>query len=285
MSAAVQTNANPAQDIRTLEANGPFGFITSVFNTLRRFDRPYYFGAAVPSWLESGIVNSGNSAIEKYQQEYQQLYQGGMEESIFQTIPHCIVYQYRVYPANKRNAGVNDSPSGSTRQKNPSEAYSHSFLYPEAAAPIEQTQHAPHIRPAIGPAAGRPLWPSREHVPDIIKPHVTDNTLMWVSPWEYDVFVDFVLLSGHHPMLELMRKDLMLILRTFHDRSHTGASNLTGWFFKDVSGAPPAVESGISKQVAARTITWRLKQMEGYAFPADIVNNIHIELEEARVEF
>lgn len=100
---------------------------------------------------------------------------------------------------------------------------------------------------------------------------------MYVTPWVYDVFVDFVLCAENMYMLQQMETDVMHILRTFHDRSSIGASNLAGWFYQSVPGSPPDIQD-MRDDYPARTITWRLQQTEAYAFPIDELNDVRLEL-------
>jgi hypothetical protein len=290
MSAPVQGNTNPDElDARVLQAQGPFGFITSVYQTLRRFKRPYYYGAALPPWFQGGASSAypstspdavASEIAQSHSLAYEERFPSAEAETLFTTVPHCVIHSYRVYPANRRNAGASDSPGGSTRQKTPSEVYAHDQPLPASGGYNDPDgQIRPDLMGALSDTQGRPpLWESMDSVPDFIRDYVTPETVCYVTPWEYDVFVDFVLVAADMWMLELMRRDFMLALRTFHDRSQTGASNLAGWFFQDVSGAPPEVSRKLDGRYPARTITWRLKQTEAYAFPAQIVDDVSLEL-------
>lgn len=279
MSASAQENTNPSEiDPRVLQAQGPYGFITAVFQTLRRFNRQYYYGAALPPWFSAGAP----SVYTGHEQGYDKQFGASDPESetLFRTAPHCIIHQYRVYPANRRASSSPDSPGGSSRQKTPGEAYVHDQPLPMSQGlndPDGTIQ--PDLRSPFSDTGERPpLWANRESVPDLIRDFVNDDTVCYVTPWQYDVFVDFVIVAENAHMLEIIRRDLMLVLRTFHDRSNTGASNLAGWFYKDVSGADPDVISGMEGSYPCRTLTWRLKQTEAYAFPAQIVDEVQILL-------
>lgn len=274
---SIATNTNPNEiPAHVLRAQGPFGFITSVFNTLQRFDRNYYFGAEVPHWFT--MSDDGSISEEGFQAGYSNLYPDAEEETQFLQTPHSIIHQYRVYPASRRGTGTRDSASGSRRQKTPNQVLIHDQPLPESQGVFEEPEGRTLIASSPFSTTGErpPLWSSKDDVPDLLRDHIDENTVCYVYPWDYDVYVDFVIATPNVWLLEQMRRDLLLILRTFHDRSQTGQSNLSGFFYQDVPGTPPGID--IPKSVPTRTITWRLKQTEAYAFPAKLVDKIRIEL-------
>lgn len=265
----INQNTNPDEIRRRLQANGPMGFIISVYNTLQKLGRDYHYAGHVPDWAKA---NTDQGFAEFYRGLY------GESPKHFEEVPHCILHQYRQYPANRRYPGTRDTPSGSNRQKRPSEIlFSDNVLNGNY---IEEENNKGFTQPAIGKGDRRPpLWSSKEDVPDIIREHIEEDTTCYIAPWQYDVFVDFCLVGGNSVVVERMQRDLMLILRTFHDRSQVGDSNLTGWFYKSIPGAPsPLSESIDTKQYHARTLTWRLLQTEAYAFPAKVLEEIDIEI-------
>ena len=280
MSFNASANTNPDELRRRLQASGPIGFILSVYETLKKLGRPYYYAGAVPDWL---LSNKNEAANDAFQAAYREHYNVAEVEKSFQAVPHVIVHQYRMYPANVRTSGTTDSPAGARRQKTPNNIFIHnrplpgSSLLPDAA--YEYDGQDPRLVPAFSDTGQTPpLWDSLDSVPDLIRDYVTPDTVCYVVPWEYDVFVDFVLIAANMHLLEQMHTDVMYILRTFHDRVHTGASNLTGFFYQSASGAPPSIASSLRGDYPTRTITWRLNQGQAYAFPVQELNEIYVGL-------
>lgn len=265
---------------RRLEAGGPLGFIMAVHETLEQFDRPYFYSASVPPWLLSR-ESDGESEQDPsdFQQEYADFEEGGVPKRDLKTVPHCVIHQWRKYPAKRRFSGTNDSPTGARRQKKPDQIIYHDRPLPSDPDQEDVQERSETVSNTFAredPKA--PLWDSKEQVPDLIRDHVDEGTQMYVTPWVYDVFVDFVLVAENLYLLEQMETDIEMILRTFHDRSTVGASNLAGWFYQSVPGSPPEVSDQMRGDYPARTITWRLQQTEAYAFPIAELNQIRVEL-------
>lgn len=276
MSYAAMSNTNPAQLRRRLQASGPLGFLMAVFNTLQYLGRPYFFTSAIPRWLEA---NAPPANAEAFAAATQQFYAEQEVPQAFEMIPHAIIHTYRMYPANRRSTGVQDSPSGARRQKTPNQAIYHTRPLPGGDdyiedAPGERTERGALLSTGKTP----PLWDSPEDIPDIIRPLIDENTVCYVVPWEYDVFVDFTLVAANPFLLEQMHSDLMYILRTYHDRHNSGASNLTGAFHASTSGVSPDLQGDLQGDLPSRTITWRLKQGVAYAFPVDKLAEIYVRL-------
>lgn len=265
---------------RRLEAGGPLGFIMAVHQTLERFDRPYYYTAAVPHWLSAKKSDEESKEDPStFQEDYAEFEQGQSPKRDIKSVPHCIIHQYRKYPAKRRFSGTSDSPGGSRRQKTPDRVIYHDRPIPsDPEIEEDPDERSSHQKAFSRDGKKPPLWDSKEQVPDLIREHVDEDTQMYVTPWVYDVFVDFVMVAGNRYVLHQMETDLMAILRTFHDRSAVGASNLAGWFHQSVRGAPPNIDSGLRDDYPARTITWRLQQTEANAFPIAELNDIRLEL-------
>ncbi|RME29040.1 MAG: hypothetical protein D6800_03235 [Candidatus Zixiibacteriota bacterium] len=276
MPASAHRNTNPTELGQRLQAQGPIGFILAVYHTLRRLGRPYYYGAAVPPWFAAGKTGNVDWQTETFQEAYANLYQDLQEEIVQLQTPHTIIHQYRMYPATRRFAGTSDSPGGARRQKTPAGLYFHER--PLVTSPENERVQLQQLPALSDTGRTPPLWSSIDQVPDIIRPFVQEDTLCYVTTWLYDVFVDFVLVAANMHLLEQMHKDFLLVLRTFHDRSHTGDSNLTGWFYESRSGAPSPIDKQLDSSTPVRTVTWRLLQTEAYAFPHQLMEDIRMEL-------
>lgn len=278
MAFPAQDNTNPEELRRRLTASGPMGFIAAVYYTLEKLGRPYYYTRTVPSWM---LANADPDMSNPFAAAYQSIYPPTETEKAFQATPHVIVHQSRMYPANRRTAGTSDSPGGARRQKTPTDVIYHDRPLPSSTNDllIDYDANQPTLQRALL-ATGRvpPLWDSIEAVPDIIRGDIQEDTVCAVMPWEFDIFVDFVLMAANEHLLQQMIDDLMYILRFFHDRHFTGASNLAGWFVQSVSGAPGEIASKIRGDIPAHTITWRLKQGIAYAFPVQRLNEIYVDL-------
>lgn len=263
---------------RRLSAGGPMGFVMSVHQTLEEFDRPYYYAGAVPEWI-SAKESDVQSPDEAFEEDYSKFEEGSMgAKRDINNTPHCIIHQYRKYPAKRRFSGTSDSPGGTRRQKTPDQTIYHDRPVPSNPDVPEDPDERSEKRRALNQHKKPPLWDSKEQIPDLIREYVDEDTTMYVTPWVYDVFVDFVLVADNQYLLQQMETDLMLVLRTFHDRSAVGASNLAGWFYQAVSGAPPEIGSDIPDHIPTRTLTWRLQQTEANAFPVAELNDIRVRL-------
>jgi len=248
----------------------------AVYNTLKDLKRPYYYTASVPSWLQA---NSDPANPEAFAAATESFYKDIEVPKAFEKIPHAIIHTYRMYPANRRSSAIQDGPGGSRRQKTPN-----STIYPDRPLPgtddyiEEEPKNQFQAEALLSTGDTPPLWDSIESIPDIIRPLIDENTVCYVVPWEYDVFVDFTLVAANMFLLEQMHSDLMYILRTFHDRHTTGQSNLTGWFYASTSGASPDLHGEPQSELPMRTITWRLKQGVAYAFPVDKLKEVYLRL-------
>jgi hypothetical protein len=270
-------NTNPEELGRRLQASGPMGFIMSVYATLERLERPYYFTDCVPDFLLANEDKAAGTFLEAYNT----MYGDGEHPKSFVATPHAIVHQYRKRPARMGGRGTTDSAAGSRRQVVPHEVWLSDRPLPESPAfEDEKPDVQEHVQAILGDGRRPPLWDSIEQVPDLIRPHVSEDgqTLMYVTKWEYDVYVDFVCLATTGTWAEQMVTDLEYILQTFHHRWYTGSSQLTGYHVQTIVGAPPEIRPTLYKGVSARTITWRLRQTVGYAMPAQLVREIRIEL-------
>lgn len=280
-TAPVLSDTDPnGENRRRLESGGPLGFIMAVHETLREYDRPYYYSSAVPDWLEAKASDS-QAESRNFKEEYQQFRDQDQRRRDLTEVPHCIIHQWRKYPAKTRFAGTTDSPRGARRQKTPRDKINHERPLPEPPEDRPDESEEPKMyRQAYGRESEDrpPLWDSKEQVPDLIRDNVDPDTTMYVTPWSYDVFVDFVMIAGNQYLLQQMERDFMTVLHTFHQRWATGASNLSGWFYRSISGAAPDFEQEIPDTYPVRTITWRLKQTENYAFPVRDVNEVRLDL-------
>lgn len=263
-------NTNPEELQRRLQASGPMGFIMAVYATLQMLNRPYYFTDCPPSFL---LVNE--DAAQGFGQAVAGMYDVGEIPKAFLEIPHAIVHQYRKRPAKMYGRGTSDSSGHSRRQTVPHEALYTDRPLPDIEPDDGTVEH--ETKRALVPDGIRPpLWDSIEQVPDLIRPHVKPDTLMYVTKWHYDVYVDFVCLATTGTWVEQMTTDLEFILQTFHHRWYSGASNITGWHVETVTGAPPEIQKKLYDGVSARTITWRLRQTQGFAMPAKVVEDIKL---------
>jgi len=262
------------------------GFVFAVHETLKRLGRQYYYAGKVPPFLHADHTDSvGEPIPEDFESAYAQFEEGDVPEMRIRQTPHCIIHSFRKYPAKMRFAGTTDAPGGSRRQKMPND-----FDYHEDPIPESRTDATAEDYPgSVVEEEGRvdafdenrsrpPLWDDIDQVPDIIRDMMEKDTTCFVAPYNYDVFVDFSLVAPNLSALYRMERDVSLILYTFHNRAITGASNLAGWFYQSVDGAPPRVEDNLPDQTAVRTITWRLKQTEAFAFPVDNLEEIHLDL-------
>lgn len=275
----VQSNTDPRELQRRLQASGPMGFIISVYETLKKYKRPYYYTGGVPEWLHA---NLDNTSTELFTQAYGKSFSVEEAPKGFVDTPHAIIHQYRMYPSNVRYAGTTDAPTGARRQKTPSNSVYHDRPLPGSSLQrdifVEYDNVIPNAVRALRDTGEQPpLWDSKEQVPDIIRDYVEEDSICYVWSWKYDVFVDFTLVAANMFLLEQMHNDLLLILRTFHDRAHSGASNLTGWFYGSVSGAPTEVSNHLRGDYPVRTITWRLQQTVANAFPIAELEDIALQ--------
>lgn len=269
---AVQ-NTNPSELGRRLQVSGPMGFIAAVHTTLQHLERPYYFADAPPEFL---LANKDASAQGGgFEQAYRKLYGEGEHPKSFVATPHAIIHQYRKRPAKLSGRGTTDSKGHLRRQTVPHEAIYHDRPLPDSE-PLEEIDY--EYLPWDGDDRRPPLWESEEHIPDIIKPYVKEKTLMYVTKWHYDVYVDFVCLATTGTWVEQMTTDLDLILHTFHHRSQTGSSNLHGWHVETITGTPVHLQDELYDGVHARTISWRLRQTVGIAMPAHMVRKIMLDV-------
>lgn len=272
--AHVAENTHPGETARRLHAGGPLGFILSVYETLRRLDRPYYYSAAVPRWLQASESEGERKESKDFASVYNEFEDRELGRRDFRTTRHCIIHRFRKYPAKLRFAGTSDTPNGARRQKRPKETYEHQRPLPASNPHHTKAFEAHHTRP--------PLWDSEDQVPDLIREYVDKDTVMSVVPWEYDVFVDFTFVAANMYLLHQMEEDLMSILVHFHERWATGGSNLSGYFVSSLPGSSPDLE--LRSDYPARTITWRLKQTQAYAFPSTVLEEIHMDMYNKRPE-
>ena len=277
----VQTNSDPKEvNQRRLDAGGPMGFILAVHQTLARLDRQYYFAGAVPRWLQAR--ESDNEREEEsfnFEEEYTRFLENPVNDRDLKRTKHCVIHRWRKYPAKIRYTGTTDSPTGARRQKTPRETIDHDRPLPDEQDSDEEVQERTDVQAALRPYNDKPpLWDSKDQVPDLIRDHVDADTKMVVTPWDYDVFVDFTLIAANMHLLAEMERDFMNILKTFHERWATGASNISGWFYSSVPGASPDIKGDIRADFPKRTITWRLKQTEAYAFPIKQLREIQMEI-------
>lgn len=287
---SVVANANPKEVTRhQIEAGGPHGFVHAVYDTLRDLGRPYYYAGKVPEWLGSTKTDFEEDAFE-FAEEYTRFREANTKERSFREVPHCIIHQWRRYPARMRHAGTSDSPGGSRRQKAPNQQVFHDRPLPSGAEDIaaeekrnkqlgKAKKRSIHSRPAMrGGFKTPPLWENKEQIPDLIRDLVDEDTKMVVTPWAYDVFVDFVIVAGTIRLVNQIERDLYTILRTFHHAWTTGATNIAGFDHGSVPGAPSTIHGEIPDHMPTRTITWRLKQTEADAFPAKQLQSIRMKL-------
>lgn len=259
---------------RRLESAGPYGFIKAFHQTLGRLGRQYYYTAEVPSWF--GAEPEGGVPERPTPDVLGEKVEGAADETWTDPTKHLIVHTYRKYPAKRRFAGTTDSATGSRRQKKPNEVNYHDRPLPSEG---EGDPGEDAIRPAAEETRdGPPLWDSADQVPDLIRDEIDEDSRCYVASFTYDVFVDFLLVAPNMHDLQRMETDVMLILRTFHDRFESGASNLKGWFYQAVDQEPPSLNTDGLGDSPTRTITWRLKQVEAYAFPVDVLNDIHMSV-------
>lgn len=260
---------------RRLESAGPYGFIKSVHQTLLRLGRPYYYAASVPPWF--GAEADASAPTSPRPEILGEEVDAADDRSWPDPAKQMIVHTFRRYPAKRRYAGTTDSPSGSRRQKTPNQVDYHDRPLPFPTG--EDDDHEQDIRPATEETRDRPpLWDSRDQVPDMFRDEIDDDTRCYVTTWNFDVFVDFLLVAPNVHDLQRMETDVETVLRTFHSRFESGASNLTGWFYEAKDQAPTGIETDRLDGFPTRTITWRLKQTIGYAFPVDILNEIHADI-------
>lgn len=260
---------------RRLESAGPYGFIKAVHQTLNRLGRPYYYAASVPKWFgaEADAAPPEDPNPELLGEEVERAQSRSWPDPTKQMIIHT----FRRYPAKRRYAGTTDSPSGSRRQKTPNQVDYHDRPLPFPSK--DDDEHDTDLRPATQETrVGPPLWDSIDQVPDMIRDDVDEDTTCYVTTWNFDVFVDFMLVAPNMHDLQQMETDVELILRTFHSRFESGASNLTGWFYEAKDQAPTGIDDDRLDDCPTRTITWRLKQTVGYAFPVNILNEIHADI-------
>lgn len=270
MSGTVATNTNPTELARKLQSGGAIGFIMAVYETLKKLNRNYYYSMAIPEWIKA--VPSPDSQTGQVEPGY---FIDPQTEADATQFPGCIIYQYREYPVNRRRPGAPDNPGGARRQKVPSAMYYSDRPLPESEPDETDALRRENVLAFAGEA---PLWKSIDDVPDIIRDHITPETKCHVSVWEYDVYVDFILAAPEWHSLINMTADLKLILKTFFERYNTGAHNLVGSFVQSISGAPSNLIGEIRTDVPCRTITWRLKQIEAYAFPTALLDEINLML-------
>jgi hypothetical protein len=277
----VLSDTNPnGPNRRRLEAGGPLGFIMAVYETLREYDRPYYYSSAIPDWLEAK-ASGARSQPQDFSKAYENFQDRDQKRRDLTEVPHCIIHQWRKYPAKTRFAGTSDSPRGTRRQKTPRDKINHERPLPNPPEERPDEANEPEMyRKAFGRDSEDrpPLWDSKEQVPDLIRDEVDPDSTMYVTPWDYDVFVDFILVAGNQYLIQQMERDFMTVLHTFHQRWATGSSNLSGWFYQSVSGATSDFDQDIPDRYPVRTITWRLKQTENYAFPVRDVNDVRLDL-------
>lgn len=268
------TNSNPDEiEPNRLEAGGPLGFIMAVHQTLRWLGRPYYYAGAVPHFLESNESDSQQEDVD-FSEEYARFLENPIRQRDQRETEHCVIHCWRKYPAKIRFAGTTDSPSGPRRQKTPKTKKHHTRPLPTE----DDTDEDVSERTKVVDAESAPLWESEDQIPDLIRDLVDSDTKMVVTPWEYDVFVDFTLIAANMSLLTQMERDFMNILKVFHERWATGASNLSGWFYQSVPGPSPDIQGDIRGDYPTRTITWRLKQTEAYAFPIAQLREIQMEI-------
>lgn len=278
-NAQVVSNTDPdASDRRRLESGGPLGFIMAVHQTLRMLDRPYYFAGAVPPFLQARESDDEQEDVD-FSEEYARFLEEPVKERSLRETEHCVIHQWRQYPAKIRYAGTTDSPTGARRQKTPKEKINHDRPLPNEQDTDDDVADRTQRTGAFAEKYGRPpLWDSKEQVPDLISDYVDADTAMVVTPWEFDVFVDFTLIAANMHLLAQMEQDFMNILKTFHERWATGASNISGWFYQSVPGSSPDIQGEIRSDYPTRTITWRLKQSQAWAFPIKKLREIQLEI-------
>lgn len=284
-SVVANTNINEI-DRHEIEAGGPLGFVNAVYDTLRALGRPYYYAASVPHWLESTKTDYEEEAFD-FSEEYSRFQKDNTEERSFREVPHCIIHQWRRYPARMRFAGTSDSPGGARRQKKPNQQHFHRRPFPSSSEDGRNREKELRKRKKDSVFKRRamrggfktpPLWRSKEQIPDLIRHLVEEDTQMVVTPWEYDVFVDFVIIAANKRLVYQIERDLYMILRTFHHAWTTGDSNIAGFDHGSVPGAPNSVHGEIPEHMPTQTITWRLKQTEADAFPMKELQEIRMRL-------
>lgn len=277
-STNVITDTDP-EKTRRLHSGGPAGFVLSLKQTLERLDRPYLFAGSVPHFLMARSSDSEQDVA--FSDRYEDLKDRSPRRDLT-AVDHAIIHQSRKYPADTGSGTPSDSPRGAGKQKTPMDSWTHSRPVPseEPSDGESQEGESEGVRPAVdGDAHERPpLWDSMEQVPDLIRDHVEPDTLMYVTVWEYDVFVDLALVAANQHLLTDMRRDLLTILQTFHHRWATGASNLSGWMHQMVDGAPSEIEDDLRGDFPRSTITWRLEQTEAYAFPLRELETIEMNV-------
>lgn len=275
-SGPVVANTNPAEkERRRLESAGPYGFIKSVHQTLNRLGRPYYYAAEVPRWF--GADPEAKPPEDPVPEVLGEAVEGAQDRDWPDPAKKIIVHTFRRYPAKRRFAGTTDSPTGTRRQKTPNQVDYHDRPLPFPTD--EDDNHETDIRPAAKQTRdGPPLWDSEDQVPDMFRDQIDEDTRCYVTTWNFDVFVDFLLVAPNMHDLQRMETDVELILRTFHSRFESGASNLTGWFFEAKDRPPTGIDTDRLEGFPTRTLTWRLKQTIGYAFPVNVLNEIHTEI-------
>jgi len=272
---AISNTGLEGKDRRRLESAGPYGFIKAVHQTLGRIGRPYYYAAEVPPWF--GTDEEASAPTRPVPEILGEKPEGPIEREWPDPAKQMIIHTFRRYPAKRRFAGTTDNASGSRRQKTPNEVTYHDRPLPEPYEENDEVDEA--IRPAAEETRdGPPLWDSIDQVPDMFREEVDADTRFYVTSWSFDVFVDFLLVAPNMHDLQRMETDVELILRTFHSRFDSGASNLKGWFYEAKDQAPTGIDTDRLEGFPTRTITWRLKQVIGYAFPVNVLNEIHMDV-------
>lgn len=256
----VETTTEP-ETRRRMQAGGPMAFILALKQTLERLNRPYLFSGAVPYELQAAAADAQNTSAG-FEERYEEMRDQSPRRDLRQ-VPHAIIHQYRQYPAKTGEGTPSDSPAGAGRQKKPLTSFYH-----DRPLPNSPREDDAQLRPAVGESGDKPpLWDSMEQVPDMIRPHIEPETMMYVTMWDFEVYVDLALVAANVHLLTDMKRDVLTILKTFHERWATGASNLSGWFYQLVSGAPPEIDDDLRGDYPAATLTWRLQQTQAYAFP------------------
>jgi hypothetical protein len=269
MSTSAQQNTNPDAYKHRLHSNGAMGFIESVYNTLGRLGRPYYFSSSPPRHF---LANASTEDVS-FEQLYGTRYADGEQPHSFVQTPHAIVHSYEQKPA-RMGARPSNRTSMMGAQRTPTASHSAARAVPSQGAQPDSKEVRPFYDRNLPP-----LWPNMEAVPDFLQDHIDgDHTRMTVAKWEYDCWVDFCLMATTDTWLEQMAHDLRYILKAFHHRYNTGDSPVTGWEGRDRPGCPGHLSDKLMPEYPCRTITWQLKFVQAVATPVGLLDEISVDI-------